>query len=610
MSIRLSTTAIAVALSSAFQPTIANAADSADPNVMAAVVVVATRQPARADQLLSDVSVITRQDIEQAGQMTIEELLARQPGIEFSANGGPGTNSSVFVRGANANQTLLFVDGLRVGSATNGTPTLARIPLWQVERIEILRGPASSLYGADAIGGVIQIFTRKGEGSPRLSATVGYGTYNTTEAGAALGGGTETISYNVAAGHFQTDGFSAIRNAANSSFNPDRDGYRNLNFSGNIAFRPAQGHEIAANVMTSNGTSRYDSSPKSRDYKNEQDVSIVGLTSRNRISDAWVSTLRLGQTIDDSTSRTDGIAGSVFRTRQDQLIWQNDLRLPVGRALVAAESLTQRVDSTTTYAMTERSIRSLMAGWNAGMEAHRVQVNLRHDDNSQFGAKTTGFAGYGYRFAPEWRGHVSYGTAFRAPTFNELYFPNSGYGGGNPSLKPETARNGEAGLDWESGAQRLSLTYFHNRVQNLINGWPPVNVSRATLSGTTLAYVGSISDWALSAAVDLMRPRDDDTGRRLARRADEQFKASATRAVGPWRYGIEWQLVGARYDDAANTKRMGGYGLADLFVDYRIDRDWQLFARANNLFDKRYELVRDYGTPGANLFVGARYAMR
>lgn len=586
-------------------PAIAEQMAALDP-----IVVTATRQATRASELLSDVTVIDREEIERAGQSSIEELLSRQPGVQFSANGGPGTNSSVVIRGANAKHTLVLIDGLRVGSATSGDVAFSRIPLGQVERIEILRGPASSLYGADAIGGVIQIFTRRGDGQTRFNAHTGYGTYNTSDSGVGVSGGGDKFSYSLQAGYFNTRGFSAIRSPSNSSYNPDRDGYYSSNFSGNLIFTPAKGHEIGLNLLQSSGVSRYDSSPKAKDFTNDQEIQAFSLHTRNQLAPMWTSTVRIGRSTDDANNRTNNVSSSFYRTDQDLASWQNDLKLPVGQAMLAAEYLRQNLASSTPYPVTERTIRSLLAGWNGSIEQHRLQLNVRRDDNSQFGGKTTGFAGYGYQITPEWRAHASYGTAFRAPSFNELYFPNT-FGplfAGNPNLKPESARNSEVGADWDNGVHHVSAVYFHNKVTDIIVGYPLLNVASATLKGTTLAYDGRVGNWAAGFSADMQEARDDRTGKRLPRRAEEQLKSHVSYGTGPWQLGGEWQLVGRRYDNATNTLPLGGYGLVNLFADYRFERDWSVFARANNIFDKRYELIKDYGTPGANIFVGVRYA--
>ncbi|WP_291982844.1 TonB-dependent receptor [Candidatus Accumulibacter sp. ACC005] len=615
---RAGSAAALATLCGALFPIAANAADQQlDP-----IVVTATRQATRANELTSDVSVITREEIDQAGQSTLEQLLSRQPGVQYTANGGPGTNSGVFIRGASSNQSIVLIDGQRISSATTGSAALARIPLDQIDRIEILRGPASSLYGADAIGGVIQIFTRKGEGPARLNASTGYGTYGTTDTTVGISGGTDLVSYSVQAGYLDTGSFNAIHDKANIYYNPDDDGYRNSNLSANFSVRPAAGQEIGVNLLASDGTNRYDSNDfgargAGQNFTADQLVESYSLYSRNRINQAWTSTLRVGTSTDASKGYAGNVREYTIRTDADLASWQNDIVLPVGEALLAAEYTKQKVSGSTDYTVSERTIRSLLGGWNANIEKHRLQFNLRRDDNSQFGAETTGSASYGYQFAPDWRGHVSYGTAFRAPTFNELYFPAGNFfSGGNPDLKPEQAKNIELGANWERGDHRASLVVYNNDVTDLIEFRPPtyapVNVSKALLRGATLTYDGRFSEWGVGVVVDLLDPRNDEdgpnNGNRLARRSDQQMSSYISRKLGDWDLRGEWQLVGNRYDDPANTKLLGGYGLVNLYADYRLQRDWTLFARANNIFDKYYETIDNYATAGANVFVGVRYA--
>ncbi|MFZ5464261.1 MAG: TonB-dependent receptor domain-containing protein [Pseudomonadota bacterium] len=573
-----------------------------------AVVVTATRQATRANELLSDVSIIGREEIEQAGQSTLAELLAKQPGIQIANNGGPGKATSVFIRGANASHTLLLIDGQRVGSATLGTASFEGIPLSQIERIEILRGPASALYGADAIGGVIQIFTKRGEGPARASAFAGYGTYDTSKASAGVSGATKEWSYSLQAGYENTKGFNAIadRDKQPFNFNPDRDGYWNRNISANIAFRPAPGHEIGASVFNADGRSWYDGGPT---FDNRTDLTVTSYNaySRNRIGDAWTSTLRIGRSTDDSTDYSAfSPQGAVFRTDQDQVSWQNDVKLPLGQALLGLETLKQKAHSGTNFDRSRR-IDTLLAGWTGHAGPHRLQVNARHDENSQFGNKTTGLLAYGYQFGSEWRAHVSVGTGFRAPSFNELYFP----GFGNANLKPEQAFNRELGVFWDAPRHSVGAVYFNNRVRDLIvfdsTTFMPQNIGRAKLEGTTFTYTGSVAKMRLAATVDLQRPRDADTGKRLIRRADRQLALRAARQFGAWEAGAELLAVGARYDNLANTRRMGGYSLLNATLNYRLATDWTLEARANNVTDKKYETVWGYAVPGANLFVGVRY---
>ncbi|HRF74915.1 MAG TPA: TonB-dependent receptor plug domain-containing protein, partial [Accumulibacter sp.] len=312
---RAARTSTFVALLGGLFSTAAHAADQQfDP-----IVVTATRQATRSNELTSDVSVITREEIDQAGQSTLEQLLARQPGIQYTANGGPGTNSGVFIRGASSNQSIVLIDGLRIGSATNGSAALARIPMDQIERIEILRGPASSLYGADAIGGVIQIFTRQGAGPARVNASTGYGTYGTTDTTVGVSGGTELVSYSVQAGYLDTGSFNAVHNKNNIFYDPDNDGYRNSNLSANFSVRPATGQEIGVNLLASDGTNQYDSNDFSargaaKNYNSDQTIGSYSIYSRNRLNQAWTSTLRLGRSTDAAKDYAGNVRTATFRT--------------------------------------------------------------------------------------------------------------------------------------------------------------------------------------------------------------------------------------------------------------------------------------------------------
>lgn len=571
------------------------------------LVVTATRQAVPLNEQLSDVTVLSREQIDQAGNATLAELLGRQAGVEFTSNGGIGTSNDVFIRGAYATQTVVLVDGMRIGSATLGTANFSRLPLSQIERVEILRGPASSLYGADAIGGVIQIFTRRGDGPARINASAAAGSYGTREMTAGVQGGNAEASFSLQAGHYETKGFSALRNPAASGYNPDRDGYRSDTLSGSFSIRPKAGHEIGLNFLYSTGRNQYDTTPVGIDHSLDQDQINYSVFSRNTLTEGWTSTVRLGRAIDDSTTLRGGIRNAIIRTEQDHWQWQNDIRLWGGQLLLAVEEMRQQVGGTTAFPVSERQIRSYVSGWSGAFGAHRVQASLRHDNNSQFGARNTGNLAYGYQLTPDWRARVAAGTAFRAPTFNQLYFPNFG----NVALLPEDARNREVGLVWERNGHQANVTYYDNRISNLIVnvGSPsqPRNVSKAQLKGLTFSYGGSFAGTRLDASLDVSRPEDADGGLRLPRRAAQQLKLAAARDFAGWLTGIEFSASGRRFDDVANQQAMGGYALTHLFVEKSLEKGLTLFARANNIFDRDYELARNYGTAGANFFIGLRY---
>jgi vitamin B12 transporter len=573
------------------------------------VVITATRTPSSVGALLNDVSVISQEEIARSGQSTLADLLRSIPGVDIANNGGPGKVTSAFLRGANSAHTLVLVDGMRISSATVGTTALEHIPLGQIERIEVLRGPASSLYGADAIGGVIQIFTKAPKGPVKPTLEVGAGSYGTYSANAGWSGETNGTRFGLQAGRYETAGFNAIKNPASSSFNPDADGYRNTNFSGQVARRFGSDHEVGARVFYSDGLSHYDSSYPSRgfDFRLAQTLSSSQLYSRNRLAPNWQSVLRYGDSEDSSTSITDPASRSLFRTRQGQLSWQNDIALGDHVLIAGVERLNQRVDGDTTYVVSERVITSALAGFQGRFGDHRLQLNVRNDNNSQFGSKSTGMAGYGYQLTPALRAGVSAGTGFNAPSFNQLYFP--GYG--VPTLRPEQASNREASLKFEQGVHQAGIVYYRNRVTDLIvNTGPsfaPTNVGEANLTGTSLTYKGQLGNYQVRANLDLQDPKDASTGNLLPRRAKQHFNTALTRTFGRWTVGTELSASSERYDDAANTHRLGGYGIVNTYLDYAIEPSWSVLARFNNLFNKSYELVRDYGVPGANFFVALRY---
>ena len=604
------------------------------------VFVTATRQYQRVNEAIADVTVIERQDIEQAGaSATLGELLSREAGMELGRAGGKGAEESIFIRGTNGGHALILVDGVRVGSATTGTTSLQLIPLSQIERIEIVRGPASALYGSDAIGGVIQIFTKAAGDSPRLSIQAGGGTASSYETSMAHANQIGNLSYGIKAGASGTRGINAIESQNYPGYNADRDGYRNTNVNINAAYKLDSQIEVGGGYFVSNSTSRFDayqldafwnSVNADRDFQMKHRVSGANAYASVALTSFWKSSLKVAQGV-DRTESPEAVIGdpvSLFKTTQNQYTWQNDIKLPLGTALLALERLEQDVESTKDYSAKSRSINSVVAGWNASLGAHAVQANLRSDNNSQFGQHETWLLGYGYRLNSAWRVAGSYGTAFKAPSMNDLYYPYTpGVGGGNSNLKAEESRNGELSLRYEQANSHARITYFQNKINNLIE-WTtdpntyestPSNVGQAQIKGFEIAAGTTLGNWLLTANATFQDPKDQDTGEQLRRRAKNYGMVSATYLAGPFKGGVELKMVGTRYDDPhwqtrLNQVRMGGYALTNLFAEYRLDKDWQAFARVDNLFDREYEVARQvkviYGTPGITAFAGIRYTFQ
>jgi len=572
------------------------------------LVVTAARWPQAPAELVADVTVISAAEIARAGVQSLAELLQRVPGVEIVANGGPASTSGAFLRGANSNQTLVLVDGQRIGSSTSGTAALEAIPLDAIDRIEILRGPASNLYGADAIGGVIQVFTRNGGDAFAAHASAGYGTYGTSALSGGVSGAAGAWRYALGAGHKQSAGFNTIVNPANFSFNDDRDGYRSDHIAGSVSYRFAPEQELSARLLKSRLNAQFDAEP-GFDDRTVTTVENYALVSRNRLNAWWTSQLEAGQTGDSSDSRT-GFGPGRFTTRQRLYLWQNDFVLPRGALGAALERREERVGGDTAFAVTSRDTNAAVAVYRLADGPQALQLNLRRDSSTQFGARTTGAIAYAYGFAPGWRASASYGTAFKAPTFNDLYYP----GFSNPDLKPETARSAEAAMRYEAGAIAGGIVAYRNRVRDLIVfecdadfNCAPQNVAAATLQGVTLELKLRREATTATASIDLQRPEDDARGLLLPRRARRHAALVVEHPIGPLRLIAELSASSARFDDAENTRRMGGYALLNLLLEWPFAARWTAFARLGNALDKRYELAADYRTAGANGFAGVRW---
>lgn len=583
---------------------------AADSPAAADVIVTASRLPQSRDDVLADITVISNEEIEQSGQSTLVDLLQHQPGVETSSNGGLGTSTSVFLRGSNNGHALVLVDGMRVGSVTLGETAFQHIQPDQIDHIEILRGPASSLYGSDAIGGVIQIFTKRGQGVPKPYAAVGYGSYGTRKLEAGYGGAVDGTRFNILASHLESDSFSSQYDQTGR--NRDRDPYRNTSLSASLSHAFDENNEAGLSVLDSESHSHYDGF-SSFDYRDLHKLLSWTAYSKNHFLPGWQSEIRIGQGIDDLSS-TGSSGTNSFRTNQQQASWQNGIEVGIGTLLLGAEWLKEQVGGNTDYAVKERTTHSWLTGYLGKFGAHDLQANVRVDDSSQFGNRTTGAINYGYQFADHWRASVGFGTAFKAPTFNDLYFPDDGFGDiGNSNLKPEEARNREASLHWESGGQRASATYYDNHVRNLIEwqfngvGFSPVNVAQARLRGLTLAWSGSLSGVLFRSSVDLQNPEDENTGNLLPRRARRHAAIWIGHNFGTLELGSELVTSGKRYDDADNNDKLGGYTLLNLTARYPLGSNWALEARANNVLDRDYELASGYNTPGANVFVNLRW---
>jgi vitamin B12 transporter len=600
------------------------------------VIVTASRVNESLNTTLHDVSIINREQIERAGQSTLVEILQMQPGVEITNNGGAGKAAGIFMRGTNSGHVLVLVDGVRLNSATAGTTTFENLPVALIDKIEILRGPATSLYGQDAVGGVIQIFTKKGNGKPQFYANVGYGSYNTKTAEAGVHGAIGDTQFAIGVSSLDTDGFSSYK-TNDINFN-DNDSYRNLSETGSLSHKITNGHELGLQFLHSKGKTRFDNrfnifafDPAFSDNA-EMTQHSYSIYSKNQITPDWLSTLKIGEGYDEQVtfaapSFFTPQSRSVYRTKQHQWSWQNDIELPLGAITLAYDRLEERVKSTSTFDNNARNNDGYYLGYLVGLNNHTIQANYRSDHNTSFGTNDTHGLAYGYRFNDNWRAKASYGTAFKAPTFNDLYTPFTDFGGGfsyqgNPNLKPETSRNKELSLSYSHDATEVSATYYHNVIRNLILGSQGIaadtatNLGSATIEGLTLAGSQLLGNWQLGGSIDVQSPRNNDTDNQLIRRAKQHASVNLNYSLGAWRWGVESITSSKRYNDPANQLSIAGFTTFNLTTDYQINQDWKLQARLNNVFDKEYALAYDgnpktdglvYNTPGSNLFVSIRW---
>ena len=567
-------------------------------------VVTATRTAQPLSDLVADVSIVDRDSIERSGATGLGDLLARLPGVEMSRNGGPGTTTSLFLRGAESRFTAVYIDGVRMDSQSTGGAAWESIPLGLIDRIEVLRGPAGAVYGSDALGGVIQIFTKRGEKGFAPFVSVGVGNRGTTKLEAGVSGASGTVDYALGLLRDESDGFNARPIAGQ---NPDKDGYRNTAGNARVGVQLNSVHRLEGTLMVGDTNSGYDSG-LGKDDRALRTMHALGLNWQAQWSSAYKTKFSVTDSRDEYETKP-----SVYLsdTRLRGYLFQNEWREGAHLVTAALERREDHLENNPIDRDRSQNGVALGYGYNAG--GHTVQVNVRHDEDSEFGGKGTGSVAYGYAITPQWRATASVGTAFRAPT---LYQRFSQYG--VASLSPETARNAELGLRYAQGSSSFSVVAFRNRVRDLISfaGAGPcastfgcyANTARAEYKGVTFAASHRIGSVQLHGSLDVQRPRDLDTGKQLARRAKHHGTFGADTVVAGWTLGAEVQASGRRYDTVANTNVLGGYTLINLYASTRIARDYTLLARVDNLADKDYQLARTYATPGRTLFVGLKWA--
>jgi len=618
MPFRTLTVAIVAALASPY----ALAATASDARDLDTVLVTANRSASTLGDTIVPAQVIDRAEIERTQARDLPELLRGRAGIQIGNSGGPGKLTSVFMRGSESDHVLVLVDGVRIGSATAGLAAFQDIPVDQIERVEIVRGPRSSLYGSEAIGGVIQIFTRRNTGAMSPHARIGVGSHNLREASAGIGGRAGRGWFGVDAAFQRTDGIDSCRGSGTlfqGCFvdEPDRDGYRNrsLNLRGGVEL--AEGLTFEANALRAEAFNEYDGSVfGGNEADNVQQVAGGKLTYTP--SDVVTLTAQAGRNHDESTTYFRDIDAGTrvdvgqIDSRRDTASVQADFGLaPTQRFSLGFDWTSDHVDGDTDYALTTRDNFAVFSEYTARFGAHRVQAGVRYDDNEQFGGHTTGSLGWGRDLDHGLRLNASAATSFKAPTFNDLYFPY----GANPDLEPERAKTANLGLAQYGDTWNWSINVFESRVDDLIfldSNFEPQNIQQARIRGAELTFATTLAGFDLSTELSHVDPRDRsdnaNNGNLLARRARNSGRFDIDRAFGDFRLGTTLRASSSRYDNATNTARVAGHGTLDLRAAWAFSPDWTLEARATNVLDKDYETVNWYYQPGRAYGLALRWA--
>ena len=600
-------------LASAFLLTISQSifAETVD-NRPDTVIVTATRTAQTVDESLSSVTVITSEDIERQNATSLQEVLQSVAGVTMTSSGGQGTLSSMFLRGTESNHVVVLIDGIKHGSASTGKASLEFLPLEQIDRIEIVRGPRSSLYGSEAIGGVIQIFTRKGQGITRPTLSITAGSYNSLKAVAAVSGSEDKIDYYLSLSSYDTDGFNACNGqpmvGGCNVIEPDDDGFHYLASSASLGYKLTENTDLRANWLSSKGNVRYDGSYYNHSHSVNQ---TEGVKLSHQLSSIWLVEFQLGQSNDRRKEYFNNTFRDFNNTERNSSSLQNNFVLGSDSELVIGlDYLDDQLESNTPYNETSRFNKGFFAQFLQQLNNQNFQFSARYDENEQFGSHSTGSIAWGLDLNKKQRITASYSTAFAAPTFDDLYYP----WGGNPDLKPEDSATVEIGFRNRISNGSIAVNVYQTEIDQLIvwnsTTFITENIDEVTIRGIEFVLGARLMGWDTQLDVSLLDPENKSgpyKNKVLIRRAKESARFVATRTHHKLSYGTTIIFNGKRYEDSANLIEMDSYYTIDLNGGYKINKDWLLRASIKNMFDEDYELVKLYNTPGRNYLLTVSY---
>jgi len=590
---KLSRLALAVALLPGVQ---VFAAEQELPSML----ITSARQAEPRAQATAANTVFTRADIERLQARSVPELLRRVPGVQVSSAGGL---PSLSLRGTGTAQTLVLVDGQRIASATSGFARLDYLAIDNIERVEVIRGPRSSLYGADAIGGVIQIFTRGGKPGMNPEVRLAAGSDQTFQRSLSLAAGTEQTRVHLGASLDERDGFDITRD--NRGADKDNDGQRNKALHLKLDHQFDTNWKAGLSLNDQRGKNEYDDAYEFAPGTPQDEFRVSSYSGYldGQLTDIWNSRLELGRSFDRNRAVGSNYNDGLLETTRHSAAWINRLQLSERQQLsVGSDWYEDRLDATTAYQEDSRDNLAFFAQHSFQADNFGTELGLRHDDNQQFGNHNSWNAPFSLPVGQSQRWILSYGEGFRAPTFTDLYAPPAW--GPNPDLKPETSKTYE--LQWraEFDETQLEAALYRTDVEDMIawGGARMENVSQARINGFEASAARELLGWQASLGVSIIDPRDRDSGHTLARRAKRTLSIDLDRTFGTLSAGAGWHVSSARYDTIANTRELSGYGVFDLRAAWQSHPELRWEAKVNNLFDRDYALATYDRSQGPNWF--------
>jgi vitamin B12 transporter len=580
------------------------------------VVVTASRLEEAGEETTSDVTVITGDELRESNAEFITDALGDVPSINLVRNGGDGKAASIFLRGGGSAQSLVMIDGVRVNSPTTGGFDFSFLSVDDIERIEIVKGPQSTVYGSDAMAGVINIITKKGAGKPSISVSAEAGSSGTYKPSLTFSGGTKRLGYRITASYFHTDGISAAKSGS------EKDKYENASISGSLSARPGDKFDFEVSGRYTDDTSELDGfdlqtglAADDPNFVQEGKRYMISARAKHYISDKWEQTLTVSRQKDslEFSDPDTSFNNSKFINTRGSVDWQHNVYPSDSITLTAGieyrndkgespGNFTEDVDNKAVYLMGKLKPIGSALVLNAGIRYDE------YDGLAASGNRATYRAGAVYHIPDaEMSVRASYGTAFRAPSLNDLYYPFYG----NPSLRPEKSKGFELGVEksFMNKKASASVTYFEQKYEDLIQfdfqTFLAANIAVAKVRGVEAETSFKITDSLNLGAGYTYLHTEDAGGQRLPKRPEHKLNASAEYKTGGLSMLADYTLVGRRFDSAAKDE-LKSYSLVNVSGNYKLTEIIGLFGRIENLLDEDYEEAKGFGTKGVSFYGGIR----